>query len=94
MPSIDVNLILPKENNLKMLKSNVSVLVARCVCIHMPFLRKMVTPSSVPHHIDHKYSQQMSKMSDVVSTVLNLFIQLHTYVLCIIVDSFGCDAKK
>ena len=94
MPSIDVNLILPKENNLKMLKSNVSILVAGCACRHMPFFRKMVTPSSVPRHIHHKYSYQMSKTSNVVSTVLNLFIQLHTYVLCIIVDSFGCDAKK
>lgn len=74
--------ILPTPDDKNQLIENYCVLFARAICEHIPFFKKFA--DSVPDHIDHLYSKQMSQKSEVV----NYYFSLLT-VICLEL----CSAK-
>lgn len=63
--SIDTTNILPSQLDHDILKSNMAILVARILKQHMKFFESY--GSGLERHITHKYYQEMSRKSEVVS---------------------------
>jgi len=71
-PSLDISSInledvLPQQDDVKKLKENLMILVSRKIRKFMPFFRKHIDSGAISQHIEHKYSDEMSKKSEVVS---------------------------
>ena len=66
--SLNVNDVLPSNQDLEALKDNITVLVCRTARKHLTFFRKHIDSKAVPQHIIHKYTTEMSLKSEVVST--------------------------
>ena len=64
LSSISPNSLLPTHSDFSCIKVNLVVLVARLLTQYMKDLRPF--SKSVPRHIDHKYSKEMSQKSTVV----------------------------
>ena len=64
--SMNMEDILPQEDDVNKLKENLIVLVSRKIRKYMPFFRKHIDAKAVTRHIEHEYSHQMSKKSEVV----------------------------
>ena len=62
---VDVHVLLPTADDLFGLKFNLAVLVARVLCKHIPFFKKL--GHVVTQHIPHMYSVEMAQRSEVVS---------------------------
>ncbi len=57
--------VLPSNANLKSFKSNTSILVSRVISKHIGSFKHM--QDCVVRHIPHKYQEEMSQKSDIVS---------------------------
>jgi len=66
MESVDVSSVLPTEDDLIALKKNLGILVCRLVRRNMPYFRKHICTKTVPAHIEHEFSIEMSQKSEVV----------------------------
>ena len=63
--------LLPKLRDDQKLKENISTLIARVLCTHLDFFR-MSFDGIVNWHVKHRFYQEMSKKSVVVSMSLSL----------------------
>lgn len=63
--SIDVESMLPKANDENAIHVNFSILIARVLKKHMPYMTKF--GSGLEKHILHEYSVELSQESEVVS---------------------------
>ena len=63
---VDTNNLLPSAADMEAMITNFSVLISRLLVNHIPALCEF--SASVPAHIDHKYSREMSAKSHVVRT--------------------------
>ena len=61
--------VLAKERDLSAVKDNLTILTSRIVRLHMPFFRKHGNANSVPRHIEHQHSTEMSSKSEVVRVI-------------------------
>ena len=78
MENLGLEDILPTFSDKQQLQENYVVLFARVLCEYLPFFKKRFA-ECVPHHINHQYSEQMSKKSDVVScTCCALYITIYS----------------
>ena len=59
--------VLPHEDDMDKLKENLTILVSRKIRKYMPFFRKHIDAKTVSRHIEHEYSDHISKKSEVVS---------------------------
>ena len=59
--------VLPHEDDMDKLKENLTILVSRKIRKYMPFFRKHIDAKAVSRHIEHVYSDHMSKKSEVLS---------------------------
>ena len=56
--------ILPSSEDKSQILSNYCILLSRVLCKHIPYFYKL--SSCVPKHIEHQFSEEMSKKSEVV----------------------------
>ena len=64
-----ISTVQPDDEDDALIHDEFAVLVSRILCKHMLFFKSNY--ADVVHwHIEHKYSREMSKKSDVVRTVL------------------------
>jgi L1 cell adhesion molecule like protein len=68
MKNLDVNVVLPSEDDKTLLNTNMSTLFARIVRKNFPFFKKHV--QQIERHIPHPYSKEMSQKSEVVCILL------------------------
>ena len=62
---INLESFLPSSGDEKILKNNFAVLVGRVIMKHVPFFKKF--GSGLERHIQHEFSVEMAKKSEVVS---------------------------
>lgn len=67
LEDINVATLLPTEEDQKALKVNFSVHVARVMKKYMHFFTKF--GEGLEHHIQHEFSSEMSRKSEVVSAI-------------------------
>lgn len=65
LSKLDMSVFLPSTADMDALRSNFTILISRILCQYFPSLFEY--SSSVAQHIKHKYSQEMSSKSHVVS---------------------------
>ena len=62
---LNVDEVLPSADDELILKQNMAILATHEIQKYLPFFRKNIKP--VMKHIPHRYSQEMSQKSEVVS---------------------------
>ena len=100
-PGRSVYDILPTTSDYQMLKENFAILVARVLVDHIPYFKEDFK-GLVPRHIQHPFSTEMAKQSEVVScnlsscTVFDLqkygttCVLVHTYMYTVFVCVCAC----
>lgn len=77
LKSIQIEQMLLSSTDKEILYSNFSILIARILVKHMPFLSKF--GSSVERHIRHIHSEEMSQKSEIVSNTIWYFVPYSDY---------------
>ena len=72
-PGRSVYDILPTTSDYQMLKDNFAILVSRILVEHIPYFKDDFK-GLVPRHIQHPYSAEMAKQSEVVSYSMSSFL--------------------
>lgn len=67
--SVNVDDVLPKPCDNEAIRKNLTILVCGLIRRHMPYFRKHVNAKTVPQHIEHEFSREMSQKSEVVSSL-------------------------
>ena len=86
-------LILPSGSDDTIMKQNFVVLVSRVIADNMQFFNTSFS-DVVDRHICHQYSEEMSKKSEVVSTLMYISNSIHQILLFISQGSSWCNSKK
>ena len=63
--TIDTNVVLPSDEDLEILRGNMTILMGRVVRKRCTFFKKNL--SHIKPHIEHQFSKEMAKQSEVVS---------------------------
>ena len=71
-PGRSVYDILPTTSDYQMLQDNFAILVAHILVEHIPYFKEDFK-GLVPRHIEHPYSTEMAKQSEVVSYSIHVF---------------------
>ena len=69
---VDLDMLLPSNDDGKIMETNFCTLISRVLVKHMKHLHPYA--SSINQHILHKYSEEMSQKSKVVSVNYNMFM--------------------
>lgn len=78
-PEDVISTVLPTEEDDAIIHDEFSILVARILCSHITYFKDTFA-DIVDRHIQHKYSQEMSQKSEVVSIVFIVsVIYFYTY---------------
>ena len=75
---LPVSTFLPTSADCAALRSNFTILISRIFVKHLPYFSSF--KKVVPMHIEHQYSKEMEKTSDVVYFVLSCKVKLYYYI--------------
>ena len=70
-PNAVLSQVLPSEEEDAIIHDNFAILVARILCTHMTFFKSSYA-DVVDWHIKHKFFNEMTQMSEVVSITIKI----------------------
>lgn len=76
--AVDLEVLLPSKEDEADLYANMGILIARILKKYIPFFKEF--GKGVERHIMHKYSEEMSRKSSVVSSAYNY---IHNYIIAL-----------